>query len=125
MPKRLVTLCFFVLAIADGFAQAAPLAPAIRTVIDSAKAQARVTTGYDPSHVRIGYPGGDVKPETGVRRRDHSRVSQGGGGSPEGRSRDMARKFKAYPQRWGLKRPDTNIDHRRVANLGASPTSAL
>jgi uncharacterized protein YijF (DUF1287 family) len=30
---------------------------------------------------------------------------------------DMARKFKAYPQRWGLKRPDTNIDHRRVPNL--------
>ncbi len=25
--------------------------------------------------------------------------------------------FAAYPRRWGLKRPDRNIDHRRVPNL--------
>jgi uncharacterized protein YijF (DUF1287 family) len=30
---------------------------------------------------------------------------------------DMARNFSVYPNRWGLKRPDTNIDHRRVPNL--------
>ena len=30
---------------------------------------------------------------------------------------DMRTNFSAYPKNWGLKRPDTNIDHRRVPNL--------
>jgi hypothetical protein len=30
---------------------------------------------------------------------------------------DMRRKLAAYPKQWGLKQPDTNIDHRRVPNL--------
>jgi uncharacterized protein YijF (DUF1287 family) len=30
---------------------------------------------------------------------------------------DMLRAFAAYPRRWGLRRPDGNIDHRRVPNL--------
>jgi uncharacterized protein YijF (DUF1287 family) len=31
----------------------------------------------------------------------------------------MSRAFSAYPQLWGLARPDRNIDHRRVPNLAA------
>ena len=31
--------------------------------------------------------------------------------------KDMKRNFSRYPKIWGLKRPDTNIDHRRVPNL--------
>lgn len=30
---------------------------------------------------------------------------------------DMAKNFAEYPQKWKLKRPDSNIDHRRVPNL--------
>ena len=30
---------------------------------------------------------------------------------------DMSRNFSVYPKRWGLKQPDTNIDHRREPNL--------
>ncbi|MCW9016815.1 MAG: DUF1287 domain-containing protein, partial [Kangiellaceae bacterium] len=30
---------------------------------------------------------------------------------------DMKSNFDLYPKIWGLKRPDTNIDHRRVPNL--------
>src|SRR6185436_1377611 len=30
---------------------------------------------------------------------------------------DMKRNFSAYPRNWGLRAPDTNIDHRRVPNL--------
>lgn len=30
---------------------------------------------------------------------------------------DMTAAFDAYPDYWGLKRPDGNIDHRRVPNL--------
>jgi uncharacterized protein len=31
--------------------------------------------------------------------------------------RDMKANFAAYPKNWGLRRPDPNIDHRRVPNL--------
>ncbi len=118
MPKKLLVLCLFALAAAHGFAQGAPLSPAVRTVIDSAKAQTHVTTSYDPSYVRIGYPGGDVKPETGVCADVIIRAFRKAGVDlQKDVHEDMARKFKAYPQRWGLKRPDTNIDHRRVPNL--------
>ncbi len=30
---------------------------------------------------------------------------------------DMKANFSLYPQKWGLKSPDPNIDHRRVPNL--------
>jgi uncharacterized protein len=30
---------------------------------------------------------------------------------------DMKRNFNHYPQKWGLKKPDRNIDLRRVSNL--------
>ncbi len=30
---------------------------------------------------------------------------------------DMRKAFTQYPRNWGLKRPDPNIDHRRVPNL--------
>ena len=30
---------------------------------------------------------------------------------------DMKANFSRYPKRWGLREPDTNIDHRRVPNL--------
>jgi uncharacterized protein len=30
---------------------------------------------------------------------------------------DMKEHFALYPQNWGLKKPDANIDHRRVPNL--------
>ncbi|GHT90335.1 hypothetical protein FACS1894101_2730 [Betaproteobacteria bacterium] len=30
---------------------------------------------------------------------------------------DMKKSFSAYPRHWGLKKPDPNIDHRRVPNL--------
>ncbi len=32
---------------------------------------------------------------------------------------DMRGNFSAYPQNWGLRAPDKNIDHRRVPNLQA------
>ncbi|HLA12321.1 MAG TPA: DUF1287 domain-containing protein [Pyrinomonadaceae bacterium] len=42
-------------------------APAqLKQLIDGAIEQVGVTTGYDPSYVSLGYPGGDVAPETGV-----------------------------------------------------------
>lgn len=126
MPKLLRSLLLLALATSPSFAQAAAspshgtraLSPTVRAVINSAKAQTRVTTSYDPAYVRIGYPGGDVKPETGVCADVLIRAFRKAGVDlQKDVHEDMVRKFKAYPQRWGLKRPDTNIDHRRVPNL--------
>ena len=73
---------------------------------------------YNGAYVAIDYPGGDVPAETGVcsdvvvrsfRALDID--------LQELMHQDMASHFSAYPDRWGLKRPDSNIDHRRVPNL--------
>ncbi len=125
-PKPLLALWLLALATGPSFGQAAEspsagtreLPPAVRTVVDSAKAQIHVTTEYDPSYVRLSYPGGDVPPETGVCADVIIRAFRKAGVDLQKEiHEDMARKFTAYPQRWGLKRPDTNIDHRRVPNL--------
>ena len=31
--------------------------------------------------------------------------------------KDMEKRFYEYPKKWGLKKPDYHIDHRRVPNL--------
>jgi len=88
-------------------------------LIAAAKEQIGVTLLYDPAYRKLAYPLGDVPPERGVctdvviralRRVDidlQERVH-----------RDMKANWRAYPHpNWGLKRPDPNIDHRRVPNL--------
>jgi uncharacterized protein YijF (DUF1287 family) len=35
---------------------------------------------------------------------------------------DMKENFLEYPNNWGLKKPDKNIDHRRVPNIAAYMT---
>ena len=92
--------------------------PDLKKFIDAAVAQAGVTTGYDPSYVRLDYPGGDVPKETGVCSDVIVRAFRGIGIDLQKEvHEDMARAFAQYPKRWGLTRPDSNIDHRRVPNL--------
>ena len=31
--------------------------------------------------------------------------------------KDLSRNFASYPKKWGLKKADKNIDHRRVLNI--------
>ncbi|HKZ81706.1 MAG TPA: DUF1287 domain-containing protein [Pyrinomonadaceae bacterium] len=38
----------------------------LKEAVEGATEQTKVTTGYDPSYVKIDYPGGDVPSETGV-----------------------------------------------------------
>lgn len=87
----------------------------------AARQQIGVTRAYDPSYRAIGYPQGDVLRTTGVcadvlvrAARDAWRIDL-----QQRVHEDMVRNFDAYPSRraWGLKRPDANIDHRRVLNL--------
>lgn len=95
-------------------AQAAPLA----RMIAGAKAQVGKTRSYDPVYRRIAYPGGDVPIETGVCTDVVIRAFRHAGIDLQVLvHEDMKRNFAAYPKIWGLRRPDTNIDHRRVPNL--------
>ena len=73
---------------------------------------------YDPKYVRIKYPGGDVPIDTGVCSDVIIRSYRALGFDLQKLvHEDMKRNFRLYPRTWGLKRPDTNIDHRRVLNL--------
>jgi uncharacterized protein YijF (DUF1287 family) len=92
--------------------------PQLKTFIDAAVAQAGVTTGYDPSYVRLDYPGGDVPKETGVCTDVVVRAFGSIGLDLQKEiHEDMSLAFDAYPKKWGLARADSNIDHRRVPNL--------
>ena len=93
--------------------------PGKTDVVAAARRQIGVTVGYDPAYRKIGYPGGDVPRSSGVctdviiralrdaRKIDLQKLVH----------EDMRSNFSKYPRMWGLKAPDTNIDHRRVPNL--------
>ena len=73
---------------------------------------------YDPAYFKIPYPNGDVPPDKGVCTDVVIRAYRKLGiDLQQVVHEDMKRHFSAYPKTWGLKKPDTNIDHRRVPNL--------
>ncbi len=93
--------------------------PQIRKIIASAEAQTTYTNIYDPAYRVIRYPNGDLPRERGVCTDVIVRAFREGAEIDLQREihEDMLRNFRAYPQRYGLKKPDSNIDHRRVLNL--------
>lgn len=77
---------------------------------------------YDGSYYAIDYPGGDVPANKGVCTDVLIRAYRTLGIDLQRLvHEDIANNFGAYPSQriWGLKMPDTNIDHRRVPNLQA------
>lgn len=106
-----------VLLLAWSLAFAAQAIEADKLVLD-ARTQVGVTLGYDPAYRTLSYPGGDVPMATGVCTDVVIRaLRQQGLDLQEAVHRDMRGNFAAYPKNWGLSRPDSNIDHRRVPNL--------
>lgn len=95
-----------------------PVAPS-HPIVAAARSQIGKTIIYDPAYVGLDYPGGDIPLERGVctdvivraLRTSHNLDLQ------KQLYMDMTRAFSQYPTIWGLKRPDRNIDHRRVPNL--------
>ena len=88
-------------------------------IVSAARKQIGVTVGYDPAYRRLAYPNGDVPRSSGVctdvvirALRDARKVDL-----QKLVHEDMKTSFSKYPQIWGLKAPDANIDHRRVPNL--------
>nr|WP_285892372.1 DUF1287 domain-containing protein [Vibrio intestinalis] len=77
---------------------------------------------YDGSYLRIDYPNGDVPESIGVCTDVVIRSYRTLGVDLQQLvHEDMRANFAQYPSKriWGLTRPDTNIDHRRVPNLQA------
>lgn len=73
---------------------------------------------YDPSYFSIDYPNGDVPANKGVCTDVVIRAYRLIGIDLQQEvHQDMKANFHQYPKNWGLKRTDTNIDHRRVPNL--------
>jgi uncharacterized protein YijF (DUF1287 family) len=73
---------------------------------------------YNGSYRNISYPNGDVPSHFGVCTDVVVRSYRALGIDLQKRvHEDMKAHFKSYPKNWGLKRTDTNIDHRRVPNL--------
>jgi uncharacterized protein len=87
-------------------------------LLEGALAQTRQRVTYDGAYRRIPYPGGDVPADRGVCTDVVIRAYRTIGIDLQQQvHEDMRRSFGAYPQPWGLRRPDSNIDHRRVPNL--------
>ena len=108
-------LSAFVLLLAASIANAQT---PMQKMIAGAKAQVGKTLYYDSGYRRIAYPGGDVPIERGVCTDVVIRAFRRAGLDLQVLvHEDMKRSFGAYPKNWGLRRPDTNIDHRRVPNL--------
>lgn len=90
----------------------------LKQFIDGAVEQSKITTGYDPSYVKLAYPNGDVASETGVCADVIVRAFRKVGIDLQKEvHEDMKRAWAEYPRRWGARGTDTNIDHRRVLNL--------
>lgn len=73
---------------------------------------------YDPQYFVISYPNGDVPAGKGVCTDVIIRAYRKVGIDLQKEvHEDMTENFNLYPRIWGLKKPDKNIDHRRVPNL--------
>lgn len=89
-------------------------------LVAAAHEQIGVTVLYDGSYRKLSYPGGDVAPDRGVCTDVVIRAYRKLGIDLQERvHKDMRARWSEYPRNWGLKSPDTNIDHRRVPNLEA------
>ena len=99
---------------------AAPaMADSGRCLVEAARKQIGVTVLYDSGYRRIPYPNGDVPQDRGVCTDVLVRAYRQLGVDLQVRvHEDMSAAWRAYPKNWGLSRPDSNIDHRRVPNLG-------
>lgn len=88
-------------------------------IVDAAYERTKSDVRYDGKYVSLSYPGGDVPANTGVCTDVIIRTYRAAFSFDFQKAvhEDMRANFSAYPQDWGLKRPDKNIDHRRVPNL--------
>jgi uncharacterized protein YijF (DUF1287 family) len=87
-------------------------------LLAAAHDQTRSRVTYEPNYLKIAYPQGDLPADRGacsdvlIRAYRHLGIDL-----QRLVHEDMQAHFPLYPKQWGLKAPDSNIDHRRVPNL--------
>lgn len=88
-------------------------------IVAAARRQVGRTVTYDPAYVGLDYPMGDVPIDRGVCTDVVVRALRDAIGVDLQKllHEDMRGAFAAYPKIWNLRKPDRNIDHRRVPNL--------
>ena len=92
--------------------------PFLDRLSDAAVERTSHEVRYDPTYFVIDYPGGDVPAEVGVCTDEVIRSYRALGVDLQQLvHEDMKANFALYPSKWGLKKTDANIDHRRVPNL--------
>lgn len=105
------------LARVTGLTRTAPVRGNAAKILARARVEVERGVRYDAAYRSMGYPGGDVPAEIGactdviVRALREVDVDL-----QERLHQDMRRNFHLYPKRYGLRKPDPNIDHRRAAN---------
>ncbi len=91
---------------------------AANPLVEAAKERLKHVIIYDGAYQRIDYPNGDVSPYKGVCTDVIIRSYRTLGVDLQQLvHEDMKGHFNLYPNHWGLTKPDSNIDHRRVPNL--------
>lgn len=86
-------------------------------LIEGARDQLTWGTRYDPSYVKVRYPGGDLPRSMGVCTDVLVRAYRHAGIDLQKLiHEDMVKAWAKYPRYSGEPAPDTNIDHRRVPN---------
>ena len=90
----------------------------IEKMMENCILQTKLTKYYDSSYVKLDYPMGDIDIERGVCTDVIIRAFRAVDIDLQKEiHEDMKANFSQYPNNWGLKKPDSNIDHRRVANI--------
>jgi uncharacterized protein len=112
--KRLILLAFLLFISVVGYTQSA----FNKQLATCAEELTHHKVSYNPAYFSIPYPNGDIPAEYGVCTDVVIRaLRQMGIDLQKEVHEDMKTSFSKYPNKWGLSKPDTNIDHRRVPNL--------
>ena len=111
--RIIIGLAFSLLLAAPAFADEA--------LVSAAQDRLKQRVTYNGAYMKLDYPNGDVPANIGVCTDVIIRSYRAAYGFDFQKAvhEDMKANFSAYPNNWGLKRPDKNIDHRRVPNLEA------
>jgi uncharacterized protein YijF (DUF1287 family) len=90
---------------------------AAQKIVRGARDEVRRGVTYDAEYRDIRYPGGDVDKGRGACTDVVIRSLRTAGYDLQKLiHEDMKKSFRAYPKKYGLRGPDSNIDHRRVPN---------
>jgi uncharacterized protein YijF (DUF1287 family) len=111
--KKLLLLLMFIPLVSTAQQLLDPL-----KISDSAIELTNKSVIYNGDYYSIPYPNGDVPDGIGVCTDVVIRTYRSVGLDLQKEvHEDMEANFELYPKIWGLSKPDSNIDHRRVPNL--------